>query len=133
MNDHESEVRVLVDRWAAAVRGRSIAGVIAANRTPDVRMFDLTSPTQLRGLEEYRQTWEPGFFSWLGEDGDFSLDELEVVAGDGIAFCHALIRCAGRDLDGDRQELTARLTIGLRKVDNEWAISHEHHSEPSNA
>jgi ketosteroid isomerase-like protein len=31
----------------------------------------------------------------------------------------------------DRDGFLFRLTVGLRKVDGDWRITHEHHSEPA--
>src|SRR5215813_14552116 len=56
----------------------------------------------------------------------FDIAELNVTAGDRVAFATTLLRC------GSTEELaednTPRLTIGLRKVEGTWKIAHEHHS-----
>jgi hypothetical protein len=31
----------------------------------------------------------------------------------------------------DKDGFLFRLTVGLRKVDGDWRIAHEHHSEPA--
>jgi ketosteroid isomerase-like protein len=41
------------------------------------------------------------------------------------------MRCEGPDADGKAEALDFRLTIGLRKIDGQWMIAHEHHSVPA--
>ncbi len=43
-----------------------------------------------------------------------------------MAFCHGIIHCAGANSTSD---LTVRLPIGLKKIDDQWIVFHEHHSE----
>jgi ketosteroid isomerase-like protein len=54
-----------------------------------------------------------------------------MTAGDDVAFVTALMRCAGTESNGDKTELDFRLTVGLRKIDDQWIITHEHHSIPA--
>lgn len=81
-------------------------------------------------LSTYRETWPP-FFKWQAQGAAFEILSLDVTAGDDVAFAHALLRC------GTKEELTKdpdnrlRLTIGLRKEDGHWVVSHEHHSFPA--
>jgi ketosteroid isomerase-like protein len=53
---------------------------------------------------------------------------LDVTSGQNVAFASALLRC-GTPADFEREpERRLRLTIGLRKVDGRWIVTHEHHS-----
>jgi len=122
---NEAQVRELIESWARAVRARDIDGILK-NHAPEMLLFDVPLPVQSKGIEAYRQSWDV-FFRWFSESGVFELSELTITAGDDVAFAHGLIRCAGSDANA----LTVRLTIGCRKIDGEWTIVHEHHSEPS--
>jgi ketosteroid isomerase-like protein len=61
----------------------------------------------------------------------FEIVELNVTAGEDVAFAYALLRC-GRptELETDPSN-RLRLSIGLRKEGNRWIVTHEHHSFPS--
>jgi ketosteroid isomerase-like protein len=76
-------------------------------------------------MEEYKESWRD-FIAWLGDSGKFEVSELEVTNGADVAFCHGIIHCAGA---ASTSGLTIRLTIGLRKIDGQWTVIHEHHSE----
>jgi len=125
----ENAIRRLIEDWAAAVRARKLAGV-AAHHTDDVVMFDVPPPVSVRGLAAYKKTWPP-FLAWQKQgDGTFEIAELDVTAGDTVAFATALLRCGSRAELAKNDTPQLRLTIGLKKERGAWKIAHEHHSFP---
>jgi uncharacterized protein (TIGR02246 family) len=125
----EQQIRELIAKWAESVRARDIEGVMA-NHAPDVLLFDVPPPIEWRGIDEYKRSWEQ-FFTWFGDAGVFEVSQLRVTASDDVAFCHGLIRCGGPQARSDKGELAVRLTVCLRKIDGQWTVTHEHHSQPS--
>ena len=121
----EAQVRELIENWARAVRSHDLEGILR-NHAPEMLLFDVPPPVQSKGIDAYRKSWDL-FYRWFGDVGVFELSELAVTAGNDVAFAHSLLRCAGKD----GKELAVRLTICCRKIDGEWTITHEHHSEPS--
>ena len=89
-------------------------------------MFDVPPPFQSRGIEAYKQTWDL-FFSSARDPVAFALDEVNIAAGDDVAFVTAVIHCST-----GTNPLEVRLTMGLRKIEVQWVITHEHHSVPAN-
>jgi uncharacterized protein (TIGR02246 family) len=123
----EQAIRELITRWAEAVHTGDLDTVLA-DHDPGIVMFDVPPPYDgVRGIQAYRDTWPP-FFEWQRQGALFEIVELDVTAGDDVAFTYALLRC------GTPAELEAnpdnrlRLTIGLRKRDGRWVVTHEHHS-----
>jgi len=125
----EAAIRDLVENWARAVRSKNLDAILA-NHSPGMLMFDLPPPIQSKGIEAYRKTWDL-FFSWSQDSGVFDISEMNVTAGNDVAFVTALMRCAGTEANGNKTELEFRLTIGLRKIDGHWIVMHEHHSIPA--
>ena len=125
----ETAIRELVEKWARAVRAKDLDGILA-NHSMDMLMFDVPPPVQSRGIEAYRKTWDL-FFSWSDDPVAFDIKDIEITAGTDVAFVAALMRCAGTEKNGERIELEFRLTIGLRKIDGQWTVLHEHHSIPA--
>jgi ketosteroid isomerase-like protein len=117
---NEDLIRTLVEDWAKAVRAQDMSGAVA-HHSADIVMFDVPEPLQWMGIDEYRKTWELFFANSPGGPGSFDLAELQITAGDEVAWCHALIKVG---------ESSARLTMGLRRENGQWAIAHEHHSYP---
>ena len=126
---NEAEIRELIENWARAVRAKNIDGILA-NHAPEILMFDVPPPSQSKGIEAYKKTWD-FFFAWARDSGVFDIKELDVTAGDEVAFATALMRCAGTEANGDKLELDFRLTVGLKKIDGRWNVTHEHHSIPA--
>src|SRR4029450_12826962 len=114
----EAAIRELVESWARAVRVKDFDGILA-NHSPDILMFDVPPPIQSKGIEAYRKTWDL-FFSWSQDSKIFDINEMNITAGNDVAFVTALMRCAGTEANGDKIELAFRLTIGLRKIDGQW-------------
>jgi ketosteroid isomerase-like protein len=127
--EDEAVIGDLVENWARAVRIKNLNGILA-NHSPDILMFDVPPPIQSNGIEEYRKTWDL-FFSWYQDSGVFDIREMNITAGNDVAFVTALMRCAGTESNGDKTELDFRLTVGLRKIGERWIVTHEHHSIPA--
>jgi uncharacterized protein (TIGR02246 family) len=125
----EAAIRMLVEDWARAVRAKDIDGALASHST-DMLMFDVPPPFESKGIEAYRKTWDL-FFSCQPDPVAFDILRMDVVAGTEVAFVAALMRCAETGSGGERTNLDFRLTIGLRKIDGQWTILHEHHSVPA--
>ena len=125
----EAEITALIRRWAQAVHDGDLDAVLA-DHSPDIVMFDVPPPDNgVRGLSAYRETWPP-FFEWQRTGASFEIIELTVTAGADVAFAHALLRCGTAEELEQHPERRLRLTIGLRKVDGCWVVTHEHHSFP---
>jgi ketosteroid isomerase-like protein len=125
----EAAIRELIENWAKAVRTKKINGILA-NHSPEILMFDVPPPIQSKRIEAYKKTWDL-FFSWSHDPVVFDIKEMNITAGNDVAFVTALMRCAGTEANGETIELEFRLTIGLRKIGGQWIIMHEHHSIPA--
>lgn len=125
----EAEVRALIEDWASAVRQRDLPAVLR-HHAPDIVIFDVPPPFQSKGIEAYRKTWDL-FFEWSGEPVVYDIKEMHITAGSDVAFVFAEMKCSGTETNGEFIELDFRLTIGLRKIEGQWTIVHEHHSIPA--
>jgi ketosteroid isomerase-like protein len=129
MADNEDQIRNLIHRWAAAVHAGDL-GAVLEDHAGGIVMFDVPPPEDgVRGLDAYRETWPP-FFEWQRSGASFEIVELDVTAGEDVAFAWALLRC------GTKEELQRdpanrlRLSVGLRRQGDRWVVTHEHHSFP---
>ena len=127
----ETQIRALIEAWADAVRRRDLAGILA-HHEQDIVMFDVPLPLQSRGIEEYRKTWDL-FFRCYQPSQAFDIEELAITAGQDVAFAVVIMRCGSgtSSVPSEKGGFLFRLTIGLRKIDGEWRIAHEHHSVPA--
>jgi uncharacterized protein (TIGR02246 family) len=127
--EDDAAIRSVIQSWTAAVRRRDFAGILQ-NHSSDIVMFDVPPPLQSRGIEAYRKTWDL-FFSWSSDPIPFDVIEMSITAGSDVAFVVATMRCAGPGPNREQEVLDFRLTVGLRNIDGQWTITHEHHSVPA--
>ena len=125
---NEIQIRQLIEDWAAAVRKKNIEGVLA-HHSDDLVMYDVPGPFQSVGINEYRKTWDL-FFKYT-KLGVFDIDELTIVADENVAFAYAKMHCVDKSDGDDFVRLDFRLTIGLKRINGQWIIVHEHHSIPA--
>jgi ketosteroid isomerase-like protein len=121
--DNAREIRSIIENWARAVSAGERKSILA-HHSPDLLMFDF--PQTVRGIEAYDETWD-FFFSNPRGPIHFVPNNLEVTTGENVAFATCSVHCDGTSAG----PLDFRLTVGLRKVDGEWTILHEHHSVPT--
>src|ERR1700744_5092237 len=121
----ETEIKELISKWEQAVRAEDRAG-IRAHHAEDILMFDVPPPLLSRGLDAYMKTWEI-FYPSQARPITFYFEQVQVTAGDDVAFATAIGTCAYIEHD-KKIDLKFRLTMGLRKVNGRWLIVHEHHS-----
>jgi ketosteroid isomerase-like protein len=127
----ESQIKALIETWADAVRRHDLPGILA-HHEQDIVMFDVPPPLQSTGMDEYKKTWDL-FFRYHKPSQAFDIEELAITAGEDVAFAVATMRCGSGTFSGPPEAggFLFRPTIGLRKIDGEWRITHEHHSVPS--
>jgi ketosteroid isomerase-like protein len=127
-DEQAPELQDLLASWAAAVRAQDIDGVLR-DHAPDILMFDVVEPRQIEGIDAYRSTWVDQFFPWNSTTRKFDLSEINISAGETVAFATALLDCSGVE-GGKTVSFELRLTVGFEKRDGRWMVTHEHHSEP---
>ena len=123
---HEAQIRAVLDDWAAALRAKSVEGVMR-HHAPGFVHFSLAPP--LVTADNDGTALRDWFATWQGPLA-YELRDLAIVAGDAAAFCHGLGRLGGTKTDGKRNELWFRQTLGLRKAGDRWQIIHQHESVP---
>ncbi len=128
-SEDEAAIRAVIESWAVAVRRRDLPGILQ-NHASDIVMFDVPPPFLSRGIEAYEKSWDL-FFSWSANPIPFDITEMNITAGRDVAFVVATMHCAEPGPNGEPKRLDFRLTVGLRKIDGRWTITHEHHSVPA--
>jgi ketosteroid isomerase-like protein len=126
--DSTNRVRQLVLDRVQAVLDRNVDLATAAN-ADDIVTFDALPPLRnagAGGIRERTESWFDGYSQGPG----YELRDLEVVAGDDVAFAYYLYRVSGTLKNGGVVAMWVRATLGLRKLAGEWRIVHEHDSIP---
>ncbi len=120
-NEHIIKEKILY--WTNAVSSGDREGILKSH-SKDILMYDF--PEVIRGINAYNKTWD-FFFQEKVDDIRFEARNIEITAGEEVAFATCLIRCDGTAAG----VVELRFTAGFKKIDNEWMFVHEHHSVPS--
>ena len=122
----EDQIRRVMAERVTAMHHRD-AERFVSHYAPEIVKFDLDPPLQHTAPEA---TDAEGLRAWFTSKGDgpigYEIHELSVTAGDNVAFCHSLNQMGSEGLF----LLWFRSTVGLRKIDGTWRITHEHNSTP---
>lgn len=125
----EAQIRELLADRAAATKERDARRFLASS-APDLVDFSLAPPLQYKGPEARDQrAIEAWYATWDGPI-EVTVTQLEITVGDDVAFGHSINRMHGTKTDGFEVELWSRATVGLRKIDGTWKITHTHDSVP---
>jgi len=125
-----SEIGAVLETYRDAVHAKDVDRFVSIF-ADDVRVFDMWGTWSHDGIDSWRDMAE----GWFGSLGDelvrVEFDDVQTIAGDGVAVLSAFVTFAGLSADGDElRSLNNRLTWGLRKIDGAWKVVHEHTSAP---
>lgn len=124
----DSEVRTVLEEWAAATR-QNRRDEILKHHSANLVIFDVLPPMKYESAESYRRSWVEWQPDTQGE-AVFGLENLTITAGNDVAFAHSFIRCGGTLPDGRTFQDLVRATFCLKKVKGSWVIEHQHVSRP---
>ena len=125
----EVEIREVVEGKAAALSNGDVKAMLAYYSS-EVVEFSLAPP-----LRQLTDAQDPAPVErWLATfDGPprREVTRLEVTAGGNVAFATSIDRLSATP-KGMAEGLTLwyRVTLGLRKIDGRWLVTHEHESVP---
>ena len=126
---NEDEVYERINSLAEAIRFKNV-DLVMTHYAPDVLVFDLRPPLEVRGAVAYRKNFEKWFASMSGRIA-FEMSDVHVYADETHAFCHSLSHVTGARAGGGRADYWVRVTSAWRKVRGEWVVAHEHISMPT--
>ena len=130
--DHSAEsaqqIRELFNGWAKAFEAKDVDGVMAMY-APNITAFDIVPPLQFRGSDAYRKDYSEFFAQFSGPIRVETPNMQIEVSGD-TAFAFGLERIAGKTARGAPVDMWLRYTEGLKRIDGQWRVVHEHISVP---
>jgi ketosteroid isomerase-like protein len=129
VTDNQTQIREIIEAKAAALHTGDVKAMLAYF-APEVVEYTLAPP--LRQPTDARdpapvERWIATFEAPPARE----VTRLEITAGDDVAFATSL-DCLTATPKGmtDSFSMWYRVTLGLRRIDGRWLITHEHHSVP---
>ena len=124
----ESTIRSVIDEFARAVRERNVDAMLA-HCADDVVVFDMVPPLKHSGVQAVRRMWTETLDAFRNHV-DYEVSQLRILAGGDTALCHSLNYFGGVRKNGQRSGNWLRQTLGLRRIEGRWKLSHQHVSVP---
>jgi ketosteroid isomerase-like protein len=124
----EAEIRAIVEERIVAVQTKDLAP-LEARQHAEVLGFDVLPPLQRRGsaaISERTQAWFDSYASDIG----YEVHDLQVTVDGDVGFCSFLYHVTGTLGDGTEVSMWVRATLGCKRIDRRWLITHDHESVP---
>lgn len=129
LDGDEERIRALISEWSRALEAKD-AEAMMAHYLPSAVLYDAIPPYKTVGREAIQHAWESCFPHFPDEFKSEHRD-LTVEVDGNVAFVHGLHKFVTAE-PHPCNESWMRMTVGYRKVDGAWKVSHEHISMPFN-
>lgn len=120
----------LIARYTAAATALDKDALLALY-APDVRLFDLMRPWQVRGTEDWGTSVD-SWFADVGTDPEVTASDIDVRTTAEMAVLTMRMDYYHVNADGEREGMPNRLTWVAIPNGDDWVIVHEHTSVPLN-
>ncbi|NHM31951.1 YybH family protein [Neobacillus terrae] len=129
------KVHDVLENYKSAVYEKDIERFLSTYAS-DIHIFDCWGSWESSGISQWRETvieW----FKGLSEEGvllKVDFNDLVIEENSNIAFVYCAVTFAAHHPNSREilRQMTNRFTIGLRKENESWTITHEHSSLPIN-
>lgn len=127
----QKQVRDFVEQFAAVIREGRLERIMSFY-SGELVAFDMMPPIQFNSAAEYRQiAWKECFTDYFHFPVQYEYRDQEFEVVDDLAIMHALVHMSGRSKKGEDIEAWLRTTLVIKRIDDEWLITHEHNSAPA--
>ena len=121
-----------LDHYAASVLNQNIHQFMSLY-DDSVHIFDSWNVWEIKSKSEWRKIIE-NWFNGLKNDSStlkVTFNDTSIFENSDIAFIHTSIRFSEfNTLNAEFRHVTNRFTFGLKRINDEWRIVHEHSSLP---
>jgi ketosteroid isomerase-like protein len=126
----EVAVAEVIEAYKLAVPGQDVDAFMQLY-DPNVRVFDAWGVWSYEGAAAWRKAIE-GWFSSLGSERvKVTVDDVQILGGQGLGVVSATFTYAGFSAEGKAlRSMQNRLTWALKSEGAGWKIVHEHTSAP---
>jgi uncharacterized protein (TIGR02246 family) len=126
----ETEIRELLDRWAKAFRAKDLNAVMSIYEPgQELVAYDIVPPLRYTGFDAYKKDYQEFFEQFQGLI-DVEYRDVNIMAGDRVAFSRGLERVSGTMRNGQKFDSWVRFTQCYRKTKGHWRAVHDHISVP---
>jgi ketosteroid isomerase-like protein len=126
--EDESAVQAAIQGFLRATKLKDVEGMLSFCE-PDVVTFDMMPPLRHDGAAAVREIWTK-ILAAFDPPLECETRHLKVFVSEKIAFGRCLVHFGGKRLTGGASATWMCMTLGLRKIKQDWKIIHQHVSVP---
>ncbi|MFF2755543.1 YybH family protein [Psychrobacillus sp. NPDC058041] len=134
MTTRFSEVREVLENYKSAIYEKDVERFLSSYAS-DIHIYDSWENWESIGISKWREMVNE-WFKGLSEEGvslQVDFNDLVVEESSNMAFVRCAVKFAAQNKSGEIiRQMTNRFTFCLKKVNESWAIIHEHSSLPIN-
>ena len=125
-----AELEQMYAQWGKAFEAKDLDGVMRMYAPGNaLTAYDIVPPLKYRGADAYRKDYATLFASFAGSP-HVEFPGMHIETGKDVAFVYGLERMTGKLTDGTTMDVWLRYTDGLKRIDGQWRVVHEHVSVP---
>lgn len=126
--NEKAEIKKIIDSYMAALCKKDIKTMISFY-APDVVVFDVKPPYQIKGAIAWKHIWE-ACIDYFPASFKTEIRNLYIHVSGNVAVAHYIFRLKGEEKDHPAMQTWMRITTGFKKQSGRWKIIHEHGSVP---
>jgi uncharacterized protein (TIGR02246 family) len=130
MPEDEAEIRRMIHAWSKALEAKDVESLLA-DYAEDAVLYDAIPPYKTVGREAIREAWGKCLPYFPQKFQSQHQDIVVHVAGD-TAIAYGLHDFIPTPADHPSGQTWMRVTVGYRRINNQWKVVHEHVSVPFN-
>jgi uncharacterized protein (TIGR02246 family) len=124
----DAELHAVIAERVRAVRAKDVEGLLSGY-APEVATFDLVVPLASQGIEAVRKRVTEWFASFQTPI-EYEIRDVTLQRSGDLAFEHHFTHVQGTNRHGDTIDMWFRETVGYRRLDGRWRVTHQHSSVP---
>ncbi|WKA59297.1 nuclear transport factor 2 family protein [Planococcus shenhongbingii] len=133
MTQNFSDVQDVLETYRTAIQEKDVEKLLSLYAS-EIHLYDCWESWESKGIS----SWKANISEWFNglSEGEVLLkvafNDIVIEETSTLAFVHCTVTYTGYQKESgvQLQQTTNRFTFGLKKVEDSWAIVHEHSSLP---
>lgn len=123
-------VKQMIEDYKVAASTKNV-DAFCAIYDADVHVFDMWNRWTMRGLDAWKEMAQNWFLSLGNEQVIVEAKDIESHVADDFAVGHAIFTFTAVSAQGEKlRSLDNRVTVVLKRINDQWKVIHEHTSAP---
>ncbi len=129
-SEDERAILDLMAKWRSALENKDVESMME-DYQDDAVLFDACPPYKAVGVQAIKKTWE-ACLPYFPDEFKSEHRDLQVQVDGDVAFVYGIHHFVPTPSDHPCGQTWMRISIGLKRIEGDWRVAHEHCSLPFN-